>query len=174
MKIEVADQAISEQVLRLEGIDFITGGDQYLTFTLGVEHYGLDILAVNEIRGWVAPTLIPNAPVHVKGVTNLRGNIVPVIDLRILFKVGEVEYSPFTVTIIVAIKDATVSRTMGFVVDAVSDVLNAEKSEIKSTPAFGGSVPLEYVTGLVNVGNNVVTLLNIKKLLNLDEDDVEH
>ena len=174
MKIEVADQAISEQVMQLEGIDFITGGDQYLTFTLGEEHYGLDILAVNEIRGWIPPTLIPNAPTHVKGVTNLRGNIVPVIDLRILFQVGNVDYSPFTVTIIVAMKSATMNRTMGFVVDAVSDVLNAEKSEIKNTSAFGGSVPLEYVTGLVNVGNDVVTLLDIEQLLNLDEDDDEH
>jgi len=174
MSIEVADQAISDQELQLEGIDFISSGDQYLTFTLGDEHYGLDVLKVNEIRGWDAPTLIPNAPQHIKGVTNLRGTIVPIIDLRIQFEVGEVTYTETTVVIVIALKNEQINRTMGFVVDAVSDVLNTEQSEIKPASSFGGSVPTEYVKGLVNVGDNVVTLLNIEQLLSLDEDHVEH
>jgi purine-binding chemotaxis protein CheW len=174
MSIEVADQAISDQELRLEGIDFITSGDQYLTFTLGNEHYGLDVLRVNEIRGWDPPTLIPNAPEHIKGVTNLRGNIVPIIDLRIQFQIGDVTYSETTVVIVISLANDQVNRTMGFVVDTVSDVLNTEQSEIKNPSAFGGSVPAAYVKGLVNVGDDVVTLLNIEQLLSLDEDHVEH
>lgn len=174
MIIEVNDQAVTDQELQIEGIDFITNGDQYLTFALGDEQYGLDILAVNEIRGWDNPTLIPNAPEHVKGVTNLRGTIVPIIDLRTQFQVGVVDYSPTTVVIVMAVKNERISRTMGFVVDAVSDVLNARDDEIKCAPAFGGSVPPEYVEGLVNVGDNVVTLLNIEQLVSLDEDHVNH
>jgi len=174
MSIEVTDQAISDQELRLEGIDFITSGDQYLTFTLGAEHYGVNVLNVNEIRGWDSPTLIPNAPKHIKGVTNLRGTIVPIIDLRIQFQVGDVTYTETTVVIVVSLENEQLNRTMGFVVDAVSDVLNTEESEIKSPSSFGGYVPAAYVKGLVNVGANVVTLLNIEQLLSLDEDHVEH
>lgn len=174
MEIEVADHTEQSNSLQLEGIDFITSGDQYLTFSLGEEHYAIDILVVNEIRGWEPPTLIPNAPQHVKGVTNLRGTIVPIIDLRIQFQVGDVDYSPTTVVIVIALENEKISRTMGFVVDAVSDVLNAEENEIKSTSAFGGSVPCEYVDGLVNVGENVVTLLNTQHLLSLEDQNVDH
>lgn len=176
MDIEVPDQAAStDQSQQLEGIDFITSGDQYLTFTLGEEHYGLDILTVNEIRGWEEPTLIPRSPVHVKGVTNLRGTIVPIIDLRIQFQVGEIDYSPTTVVIVISLDNERVSRTMGFVVDAVSDVLNAEESDIKAAPSFGGNISHEYIEGLVNVGDDVVTLLNIEQLLSLEEHShVEH
>jgi purine-binding chemotaxis protein CheW len=173
-KIEVPDQFVDNNEFQLEGIDFITSGDQYLTFTLGEENYGIDILVVSEIRGWDSPTLIPNAPSHMKGVTNLRGAIVPIIDLRILFHLGHSDYKPTTVVIVISLSNEHVDRTMGFVVDSVSDVLNANENEVKSHAAFGGSVSPHYVDGLVNVGEDIVTLLNVEQLLSLEEDNAEH
>ncbi|GAA6169124.1 chemotaxis protein CheW [Sessilibacter corallicola] len=160
--------------LSLEGIDFISGGDQYLTFCLCQEHYGVDILSVTEIRGWEEPTLIPNSPEYVKGVINLRGVIVPILDLRIRFHIGEADYKPTTVVIVLAVKSeqASASCTMGFVVDAVSDVLNAESDDIKVAPSFGGLIEPNYIQGLVNVGADVVTLLNVDQLVQLDEEGV--
>jgi purine-binding chemotaxis protein CheW len=172
--IEVPDQFVDNNEFQLEGIDFITSGDQYLTFTLGEENYGIDILVVSEIRGWDAPTHIPNAPAHVKGVTNLRGTIVPIVDLRVLFRLGKAEYKPTTVVIVISLSNERIDRTMGFVVDSVSDVLNASVDEVKSHSAFAGSVPPNYVDGLVNVGEDIVTLLNVEQLLSLDEDHAEH
>lgn len=172
MTIQVPEVSITaEQSFELEGIDFITSGDQYLTFCLGNEHYGVDILAVNAIRGWDKPTLIPNAEDYVKGVINLRGVIVPIIDLRIRFSVGEATYTPTTVVIVLTDNSKQTGRTMGFVVDAVSDVLNAEESEVKKAPAFGGSLSHDFVDGLVNVGDDVVTLLNVETLLTLEESE---
>jgi len=166
---EVGTQDLGD--LSLEGIDFISDGDQYLTFCLQNEHYGVDILSVTEIRGWDSPTLIPNAPEHVRGVINLRGVIVPIIDLRLKFQIGEPIYSPTTVVIVLSIKTEKVKCTMGFVVDAVSDVLNAEAEDIKPAPSFGGMVEARYIQGLVNVGSNVVTLLNVEQLLTLEEEE---
>lgn len=167
--IEVADQALNTDDLQLEGIDFISSGDQYLTFILGEEHYGIDILTVKEIRGWESPTRIPRAPTHVKGVTNLRGIIVPIIDLREKFSIGEVSYSPTTVVIVLTLESNALQRTMGFVVDAVSDVLNAEEEDIKQPSAFSGNIDNLYIEGLVNAGDNVVTLLSVDQLLTIDE-----
>ncbi|WP_317931044.1 chemotaxis protein CheW [Halioxenophilus sp. WMMB6] len=160
--------------LSLEGIDFITDGDQYLTFRLCNEHYGVDILSVTEIRGWEVPTLIPNSPNYVKGVINLRGVIVPILDLRIRFQIGQPDYTPTTVVIVLAVKNDRMNCTMGFVVDAVSDVLNAEACDIKPAPNFGGLVEAHYIQGLVNVGKNVVTLLHVDQLLTLEEEGSAH
>jgi purine-binding chemotaxis protein CheW len=150
----------------LEGIDFITSGEQFLTFLLGSEQYAVNILCVEEIRSWENPTKIPNSPSDVKGVINMRGIIVPIIDLRLKFNIGEAIYTDTTVVIVLnsELEDTGKTKTMGFVVDAVSDVLNAEESEIKNSPAFGGGVPQNYIYGLVNVGNNVVTILNVDTL----------
>lgn len=148
----------------LEGIDFITSGEQYLTFLLGTEQYAVNILCVEEIRSWEQPTKIPNSPNDVKGVINMRGIIVPIIDLRLKFNMGEVHYSEITVVVVLKVELDDSTRTIGFVVDAVSDVLNAEDSEIKKSPAFGGCVPQHYIDGLVNVGDNVVTLFNVNAL----------
>lgn len=153
----------------LEGIDFITNGEQYLTFMLGTEQFAIDILCVEEIRSWEQPTRIPNAPIHVKGVINMRGVIVPIIDLRIKFGVGVNSYSTTTVVIVLTIEVEHDSKTIGFVVDAVSDVLNAEESDIKKSPAFGGSIPPEFITGLVNFDDTVVTLLNAEALYQIEE-----
>jgi len=152
----------------IEGVDFITSGDQYLTFLLAQEQYAVDILCVEEIRSWEQPTKIPNAPSYVKGVINMRGIIVPIVDLRLKFSIGAAHYSELTVVIVLTVENGNKSRTIGFVVDAVSDVLNAEENDIKNAPAFGGCVPQHYVEGLVNVGDNVVTLLNVKALQEIE------
>lgn len=153
----------------IDGLDYIGSGSEYLTFTLGDEHYGVDILSVKEIRGWENPTLIPNSPGHVKGVINIRGTIIPIIDLRIRFGVGEAEYSPVTVVIVLTTISEGKVRMMGFVVDTVSDVLNTGKNEIKPAPPFGTSIPPDMIEGMANVGQNVVTLLSIRQLLDLED-----
>lgn len=174
IEVPEVSSGMSQGDLTLEGIDFISDGDQYLTFCLADEHYGVDILSVTEIRGWEEPTLIPNSPPHVKGVINLRGVIVPIIDLRIRFQIGEADYTPTTVVIVLAVNSATVKCTMGFVVDAVSDVLNADAADIKPAPAFGGLVENSFIQGLVNVGSNVVTVLNVEQILTLDDEDDDY
>lgn len=152
----------------LEGIDFITNGDQYLTFELDQEQYGVDILSVEEIRSWEKPTKIPNSPTYVVGVINMRGVIVPIIDLRLKFGIGTATYTETTVVVVLTIETDEHSRTIGFVVDAVSDVLDAEESDIKPAPAFGGRIPPRYVDGLVNLENDLVTLLNVVELQKIE------
>jgi len=165
MNIQTLASEIPEQGEQsLEGIDFITSGDQYLTFMLSQEQYCIDILCVEEIRSWENPTKIPNAPDYVKGVINMRGVIVPIIDLRQKFNIGEAIYSETTVVIVLTIESPEATKTIGFVVDAVSDVLNVEQQEIKPAPAFGGCISPHYIDGLVNVGDKVVTLLNVQAL----------
>ncbi|MEE8056575.1 MAG: chemotaxis protein CheW [Pseudomonadales bacterium] len=167
MDIDVPEVIAAEG--NLEGIEFITSGEQFLAFILGKEHYAIDILSVKEIRGWEHPTMIPHSQTYMKGVINIRGMIVPIVDLRLRFSVGEVIYDASTVVIVLTHEVEKVPRTIGFVVDAVSDVLNAEESDIKKSPSFGNAIPLHYIRGLVNVDKNVVTLLNIEYLMTLEE-----
>lgn len=157
----------------LEGVDFITSGKQFLTFLLAQEQYAVDILCVEEIRSWEQPTKIPNSPEYVKGVINMRGIIVPIIDLRLKFNVGQASYSAITVVIVLTVETDEHPRTIGFVVDAVSDVLNAEENEIKSSPAFGGCVPQQFIEGLINVSDKVVTLLNVETLQLIEKHKVD-
>jgi purine-binding chemotaxis protein CheW len=174
MDIQALAKDIPEQGEQsLEGIDFISSGKQYLTFLLGEEQYAVDILCVEEIRSWEQPTVIPNAPKYVKGVINMRGIIVPIIDLRLRFKVGQPEYSELTVVIVLTVEVDDHTRTIGFVVDAVSDVLNAEDEEIKKSPYFGGLVPQSFIAGLINVGAKVVTLLNVETLQLIEKHKVD-
>lgn len=174
MDIQALAKEIPEQgEYSLEGIDFISSGKQYLTFLLRDEQYAVDILCVEEIRSWEQPTVIPNAPKYVKGVINMRGIIVPIIDLRLKFKVGQAIYDEFTVVIVLTVEIDEHSRTIGFVVDAVSDVLNAEDNEIKKSPYFGGCVPQAYIDGLINVGAKVVTLLNVETLQLIEKHKVD-
>jgi len=169
MDIQALVGEIPEQgEYNLEGIDFITSGEQYLTFMLGNEQYAVDILCVEEIRSWELPTIIPNAPDYVKGVINMRGIIVPIIDLRQKFNITKAIYNETTVVIVLTIETEEHHRTIGFVVDAVSDVLNAEKNEVKPAPAFGGCIGQKFITGLVNVGEKVVTLLNVEALQEIE------
>lgn len=145
--------------------DFLAKGEQYLTFILGSESYALNILAVKEISGWESATLIPNSPDYVKGVINLRGAIVPIIDLRIRFQVGEAKYLPTTVAIIISGNTGNGERTVGFIVDAVSDVLDVLDADMQPAPESSGTVPENYISGLVNTEEHVVTVLDIEHLL---------
>lgn len=142
---------------------------QYLTFTLGTEDYGVDILRVQEIRGWHAVTRVPNAPAHLLGVLNLRGTIVPIIDLRMRFGLQRIEYTPVTVIIVLSVKTGSGERVFGIVVDSVSDVLDVAAGDIKATPEFGAAVNTDFICGLATVGERMVMLLDIDRLLSSSE-----
>ncbi|MDQ5910134.1 MAG: purine-binding chemotaxis protein CheW [Pseudomonadota bacterium] len=143
---------------------------QYLTFNLAGESYGIDILRVQEIRGWVPVTKVPNAPVFVRGVMNLRGAIVPVIDLRLRFALEAVEYTKITVVIVVTVRSDHGDRIIGMVVDGVSDVLNINNAaEIKDAPDFGTAVHTEFISGLVAIDSGMVMLLDVDRLLSIEE-----
>lgn len=146
---------------------------QFLSFTLGKEEYGVDILRVQEIRSWEPVSRIPNVPAYEKGVVNLRGAIVPIIDLRERFGLGRSRYSPLTVVVVLQAHIREKIRVMGVVVDAVSDVVDVDVRSIQSAPNFGTKVSTEFITGLVSVDNRMVMLLDVDKLLKLEGvDDV--
>jgi purine-binding chemotaxis protein CheW len=140
-------------------------GEEFLAFRLGREEYGIDILKVQEIRGYESVTQIANAPAYLKGVINLRGTIVPIIDLRIKFKQAEISYDQYTVVIIVDIAD----RTTGIVVDGVSDVLTLTPPQIKPAPALSGGVETDYIRGLGSLEGRMLILADIEKLMNIDD-----
>jgi len=142
---------------------------QYLSFALGNEEYGVDILRVQEIRSWEPVSRIPNVPSYEKGVVNLRGAIVPIIDLRERFNFSRVEYTPLTVVVVLQAGDGNKTRIMGVVVDSVSDVINVDKTEIQSAPDFGTKVSNEFINGLVSVNERMVMLLDVDKLLKLED-----
>jgi purine-binding chemotaxis protein CheW len=134
---------------------------EYLTFTLGSEEYAIDILKVQEIRGYEVPTLIANAPPFIKGVINLRGIIVPIVDLRIKFNLGKVEYTPFTVVVILNIA----GRVIGAVVDSVSDVLSLTAAQIRPAPDFSGTFDTKYILGLASVEERMLIVTDIERLM---------
>jgi purine-binding chemotaxis protein CheW len=134
---------------------------EYLTFRLGNEEYGIDILKVQEIRGYDAVTGIANAPAFIKGVINLRGIIVPIVDLRIKFNVGRAHYDPFTVVIILNIG----KRVVGVVVDSVSDVLTLSAGQVKPAPEFAATLNTEHITGLGTVDERMLILVDIERLM---------
>lgn len=143
--------------------------DQYLTFIMANEEYGVDILSVQEIRGWEAATPIPNSPDFVKGVINLRGTIVPIIDLRLRFGLDQVEYGPMTVVIVLKVITEKGNKVIGIVVDAVSDVYALTADEMRQPPEMGDQVNTTFIKGLADVQGKMVILLNIDVLLNLKE-----
>ena len=134
---------------------------EYLAFTLGREEYGIDILKVQEIRGYETVTRIANAPDFIKGVINLRGIIVPIVDLRIKFQLERVEYNQYTVVIILNLMD----RVVGIVVDGVSDVLTLQSQQIKPAPEFSGALDTEYIRGLGSIDERMLILVDIERLL---------
>lgn len=134
---------------------------EFLTFTLGAEEYAIDILKVQEIRGYEAPTLIANAPPFIKGVINLRGIIVPIVDLRIKFNLAQVEYTPFTVVIILNVAN----RVIGAVVDSVSDVISMTPQQIRPAPDFSASFDTKYILGLATVDNRMLIVTDIAQLM---------
>lgn len=141
---------------------------QVLTFVLGSETYGVDILRVQEIRGWSVVTKIPHAPAHVLGVLNLRGSIVPIVDLRMRFALEHVDYTAITVIIVMSVMTATGRRDFGVVVDGVSDVVDIDVGEIKPAPELGTRGATDYLFGLVSVAERMVVLLDIDQLIGRD------
>ncbi|WP_372870052.1 chemotaxis protein CheW [Shewanella sp.] len=138
---------------------------QFLSFIMASEEYGVDILSVQEIRGWEPTTVLPNAPDYVKGVINLRGTIVPIIDLRQKFGIKTLEYGATTVVIVVKVTVEEVQKVIGIVVDAVSDVFSIDEHEIRQAPDFGHDTDLRFIKGLANVQDKMVILLEINRLL---------
>ncbi|RII30149.1 MAG: chemotaxis protein CheW [Geobacter sp.] len=138
---------------------------EYLTFTLGKEEYGIDILKVQEIRGYDTVTHIANAPDFIKGVINLRGVIVPIVDMRIKFNAGEPTYHEFTVVIIMNVLE----RVIGMVVDGVSDVVALAPEQIKPAPEMGAALDTDYITGLGTINEQMLILVDIEKLMSSDE-----
>jgi purine-binding chemotaxis protein CheW len=144
------------------------GSHQVLTFVLGNETYGVDILRVQEIRGWSSVTKIPHAPAHVLGVLNLRGSIVPIVDLRMRFSLERAEYTAVTVIIVVSVMSAAGRRDFGAVVDGVSDVVDVNIEEVKPAPDLGSRGATDYIRGLVPVSDRMVVLLDIDRLIGTD------
>ncbi len=152
--------------VEVEHIMSDTDLNQYLTFILGKEEYGIDILRVQEIKGWDVVTEIPNTPKYIKGVINLRGTIVPIVDLREKFLLGNKKYDSTTVVIVLKVESENGNRIVGIVVDAVSDVYSIKSEDLRPSPDFGGAISTEFVRGLATVENKMVILLNIDELLN--------
>jgi purine-binding chemotaxis protein CheW len=145
--------------------DISAANQQYLVFSLGNEEYAIDILKVQEIRDYDNVTRIANTPEFIKGVANLRGIIVPIVDMRIKFKLEQVEYDAHTVVIVVNIGE----RVVGIVVDRVSDVMTLTPEQIKLAPEFGVSLPVDYIQGLGDLGERMLVLVDIEKLLTSQE-----
>jgi len=136
-------------------------GGEYLTFRLGAEEYGIDILKVQEIRSYEVPTRIANAPPFIKGVVNLRGVIVPIVDLRLKLGCDSAEVNSFTVVIVLNVK----GRVVGAVVDSVSDVLELARDAIKAAPEMASSVDASFITGIGSVGDRMLILMDIESLM---------
>ena len=143
----------------------ISGIKEILTFTLGEEEYGIDILKVQEIRNYETVTTIANAPAFIKGVVNLRGIIVPVVDMRIKFNLGEVSYNAFTVVIVLNVA----GRVVGMVVDSVSDVITLQPGQIRPAPDFSSRFNTRYILGLGAVGDRLLILIDIERLMTSEE-----
>ncbi|WP_300455025.1 chemotaxis protein CheW [Desulfobacula sp.] len=156
------NQAIKETTIK-------TG--KYLTFSLDEEEYGIGILKVKEIIGMMPITSVPRTPAFLKGVINLRGKVIPVMDLRLKFNMGEIPYTDRTCIIVVEIELETSTVLIGIVVDAVSEVLNIQENEIEDTPAFGTALDTAYILGLAKINGGVKILLNIDKVLSIEEID---
>lgn len=142
-----------------------SNGNEFLAFTLGKEEYGIDILKVQEIRGYEAVTRIANSPEFIKGVVNLRGIIVPIVDMRIKFQLGEPTYDQFTVVIILNIG----GRVVGMVVDSVSDVITLTQEQIKPAPEMGTTFDSDYLIGLGTLEQRMLILVDIDKLMSSAE-----
>jgi len=141
-------------------------GEEYLTFRLGDENYGVDILRVQEIRGWEPVTRVPNAPAFVQGVLNLRGAIVPVVDLRQRLGMPLRDYDKETVVVVVRLDAGEAEKIIGLVVDTVSDVLRATTDAISKTPDFGARLNTDFLVGVATSGDKMIMLLDVDRLHN--------
>lgn len=158
----MSQQSASVAIEQVDESSESSTAGEYLTFRLGDEEYGIDILKVQEIRGYDAITQISNAPQFIKGVVNLRGTIVPIVDMRIKFRLGSATYDQFTVVIILNVG----IRVVGIVVDGVSDVLSLTRDQLRPTPGLGSVIDTEFILGLGTVAERMLILVDIEKLMN--------
>jgi purine-binding chemotaxis protein CheW len=159
------DIATSTANTKITNTKLRVAAGEYLTFVLGNEEYGIEILKVQEIRGYDAVTQIANTPDFIKGVVNLRGKIVPIVDLRIKFHLGKVEYDEFTVVIILNLN----GRVVGIVVDGVSDVMALKEEQIRDVPSLVTSIDTKYIVGLATVEEQMLILVDIEQLMTSQE-----
>ena len=157
---EAMDQAVKAMANR-EG--------KYLTFTMDKEEYGIGILKIKEIIGMMPITPVPQTPEHVKGVINLRGKVIPVVDLRLRFGMNAIDYNERTCIIVVEIEGKSGTVMIGTVVDSVSEVLNIKGEDIEDTPPFGTKLNTDYILGMAKMERGVKILLDIDKVLNTEE-----
>ena len=156
-----AHHVAKEAAARENAAKALHNGGEFLTFRLGAEEYGIDILRVQEIRSYEAPTRIANAPAFIKGVVNLLGVIVPIVDLRVKLGCDTVEYNEFTVVIVLNVA----GRVVGAVVDSVSDVLELSNDAVKAAPELASSVDTSFITGIGNVGERMLILMDIEAFM---------
>lgn len=140
------------------------GNEQLLTFILNGEEYGVDILCVQEIRGWSTPMPIPNTPPYIKGVINIRGDVVPIADLRERLGLPKQEYGPTTVVVVLRVEASTGERVMGVVVDAMSDVTNVPANSIKPPPTFDDSGDVGLTKGIATLDTKMIAILDVKRI----------
>lgn len=152
---EIKENSVSTQVQNL----------QFLTFTVGKEEFGVDIMSVREIKGWSESTRLPNTPEYMRGVMNLRGIIVPIFDLRARFSLGITEATSKNVVIIIASN----KRTIGILVDAVSDILETTKDSVKAAPGATSDMDEKYIMGIISVDKRMVVVLEMERLFDADE-----
>lgn len=151
-------------------VEMVTNREgKYLTFTLAGEEYGIGILKVKEIIGMVSITSVPRTPDFVKGVINLRGKVIPVMDLRLRFSMEAMDYTERTCIIVVEIEGGAGTVQIGIVVDSVSEVVNVRSEDIEATPAFGTELDTEYILGMAKMEGGVKILLDIDRVLNVQE-----
>ncbi len=164
--MSIVQESVAEDVQSVGDINNIAeqDWDQFLTFMLAGEEYGIDILRVQEIKGLDSVTEIPNTPEYVLGVINLRGNVIPVIDLRMRFGIECQEYNRTTVVIVVRVRKEERELTLGIVVDNVTDVYNIDPERIDAAPEFGAQVDTSFVAGIAGVDDGMVILLDVDKV----------
>lgn len=153
---------VLEKELQGEAVDEST---QYVTFVIGNETYGVEVLRVHEIIGMTKITHVPNSMVFMKGIINLRGNVVPVVDMRMKFKMSEREYDELTVILIVEVK----KRLIGMIVDTVSDVVGIAKKKIQDTPHFSSDIERDYIKGVGNRDDEMIIMLDVDMILTSEE-----
>jgi len=162
--MEKTAKTIGAAVNRMKGNE-----GKYLTFHLSEEEYGINIMRIREIIGMMPVTPIPQAPDFIKGVINLRGKVIPVIDLRLRFGMDETAYTERTCIVVVELEGGSGSVMMGVIVDSVSEVLNIKSEDMEAAPDFGSVVDTAYIQGMAKMEGGVKILLNINKVLNLEQ-----
>ena len=156
---------MSKEAEELVHDEAVSRADQYLTYTVGDEEYGVKILSVREIRGWEPVARVPNTPGYIKGVLNLRGTAVPVVDMRMRMNISDPSYDSTTVLIVLRAEINGAERVAGIVVDSVSDVMNARGHEIRQTPDFGETADTEFIIGLADLDGKMVMLFDVDSFM---------